>query len=226
MFESFVRAIELIVSDDPLLREIVLRSIVVSGVAVILSSCWSIPLSAAIASKKFMGKEALKTVFAALIGLPTVALGLVLYLLFSNSGYLGFFNLLYTPAGLAIGQAILITPLICSFSISAIESVDKDVRALASTLGANGVQTSFAVFRESLPGIVLSVVSGFNRAIGELGVAQMVGGNIRHDTSVMTTFIAQETQRGEIEMSIALTIILLFIVLLITATTMMARRRI
>jgi tungstate transport system permease protein len=224
MFESFYKAIELIVSGDPMLAGTVLRSLICSGLGTILACLWSLPISMAIASTTFRGKNLIKTVFAAFIGLPTVALGLILYLLLSNKGPLGFLQLLYTPAGLTLGQAILVTPLLCSFSISAIESVDVEIKDLARTLGANGAQTSLAIARESFSGVLLAIISAFNRAIGELGVAQMVGGNIRGYTSVMTTAIAQETARGDIELSIALTIILLLIVFFITAATQIFRR--
>lgn len=224
MFESLYRAIELIVSGDPMLVDTVLRSLFCSGLGAILACLWSIPASMAIASRSFRGKSVVKTIFAAFIGMPTVALGLILYLLLSNKGPLGFLQLLYTPMGLALGQAILVTPMLCSFSISAIESVDMEIRDLARTLGANSTQASLAVARESFSGVLLAIISAFNRAIGELGVAQMVGGNIRGYTSVMTTAIAQETARGDIELSIALTIVLLLIVFCITAATQVFRR--
>jgi tungstate transport system permease protein len=225
MFESLYRAIELILSLDPVLIDTVARSLFCSGVGTILACLWSMPISMFVASRDFVGKNLVKTVFAAFIGMPTVALGLILYLILSNRGPLGFLQLLYTPLGLTVGQAVLVTPMLCSFSISSIESVDTEIRDLARTLGASGAQASVAVVRESLSGVMLAIISAFNRAIGELGVAQMVGGNIRGYTSVMTTMISQETARGEIDLSIALTIVLLFIVFCITAVTTGFRRR-
>lgn len=224
MFNILYRALELITSMDPMLFDTVLRSLFCSGLGTIIACLWSIPISMAIAYTNFRGKSFIKTVFAAFIGFPTVALGLILYLLLSNKGPLGFLELLYTPMGLTLGQAILVTPMLCSFSISAIESVDVEIKDLARTLGANGTQASLAVARESFSGVLLSVISAFNRAIGELGVAQMVGGNIRGYTSVMTTVIAQETARGDIDLSIALTIVLLLIVFCITAVTQAFRK--
>jgi tungstate transport system permease protein len=225
MFESLYRAIELILSLDPVFIDTVARSLFCSGVGTVLACMWSLPISMFVASRDFIGKDLIKTVFAAFIGMPTVALGLILYLLLSNRGPLGFLQLLYSPLGLTVGQAVLVTPLLCSFSISSIESVDTEIRDLAKTLGASGAQASVAVVRESLSGVVLAIISAFNRAIGELGIAQMVGGNIRGYTSVMTTMISQETARGEIDLSIALTIVLLFIVFCITAATTVFRRR-
>jgi len=143
---------------------------------------------------------------------PTVALGLVLYMLFSRSGPLGVFGLLYTPLAISLGQAVLITPIIVTFAASALESVDPELRDLARTLGASEMQTSLAIIREASFSVLLSVVAAFNRAIAELGIALMLGGNIRYVTRVLTTSIALETARGEIAFSLALAIVLLGIV--------------
>ena len=150
--------------------------------------------------------------FNALMGMPTVALGLILYLLFSKTGPLGPLHLLYNPLGIMVGQAILVTPIVVSFTVGAIEALDPEVRLLAKTLGASKIQESLTVIREAGRGVVLALAASFNRAVAELGVALMVGGNIRGITRVLTTAIALETVRGEIELGIALTIVLLLIV--------------
>ena len=162
--------------------------------------------------KEFKGKRILKGVFNALLGVPTVGLGLILYLLLSKSGPLGVFRLLYTPVAIILGQAILITPIMVSFSVSAIEGVGMEIRDLARTLGASESEVSFTVLREALQGVLLAVIASFNRAIAELGIALMLGGNIAGLTRVLTTSIALETARGNFELSIALTIVLLLIV--------------
>ena len=154
----------------------------------------------------------MKGLFNALIGVPTVALGLVLYMLFSRSGPLGVFGLLYTPLGISLGQAVLITPIVVTFGASALESVDPELRDLARTLGASEMQTSMAILREASFNVLLAVVAAFNRAFAELGIALMVGGNIRYVTRVLTTSIALETAKGEIAFSLALAIILVAIV--------------
>jgi tungstate transport system permease protein len=123
-----------------------------------------------------------------------------------------------------VGQAILITPIIVSFSVQALETVDPNIRFLARTLGASKAQESFTVLREAWSGVALALVASFNRALAELGIALMVGGNIKGFTRVLTTAIALETVRGEIELGIALTIILLIIVFTINAGLNLLKR--
>jgi tungstate transport system permease protein len=155
-----------------------------------------------------------------MIGIPTVGLGLILYLIFSRAGPLGIFRLLYTPAAIIIGEAILILPLIVSLATTAVEAVDPDIISLARTLGASEDQAAYAVLKEALNGIVVTGIASFNRAIAELGIALMVGGNIAKWTETLTTAISNETVKGNIELSIALGIILLLLVFGITLTTL------
>lgn len=198
------------------LLDIVLRSIWISGTALLLSLLWSLPIALTIGLKKFRGRGTLISFFNAMLGIPTVALGLFLYMIFSHRGALGFFGLLYTPAAVMIGQAILITPILVSLLTSAIEAVDPKIKDLAMTLGASERQASFAVLREARKGGILAGVSAFNRAIAELGVALMLGGNILGITRVMTTQIALGINRGELMLSIEATAVLLIIVFVLT----------
>jgi tungstate transport system permease protein len=163
--------------------------------------------------KEFPGKNGLKFFFNSMVGIPTVTLGLFLYSLFSRSGPFGSLSLLYTVNGVAVGQALLILPIIVTFIISAIESKDKEIRDLVRTLGASEYETSIAVVREAYNGVSLAIISGFNRAFAELGIATMLGANIRGITRVLPTAIALETAKGEIGLSFALSFILLFVVL-------------
>ncbi len=206
--------------------QVTIRSLHISGTATLLSALWSLPLGMAIGMKTFPGKELVKGVFNALLGMPTVALGLILYLLLSRSGSLGFLHVLFTPQAIMIGQAILITPIIVSLTTSAVESVDPEIKDLAKTLGASDVEASVAVLRESMGGVVLAIIASFNRAVAELGVALAVGGNIRGSTQVLTTVIALEVYRVNIEYSIQLMIVLLAIVFTITILTNLLQRRI
>jgi len=212
IIEGLRKALELILSGNPEVLEITLRSLYVSGAATMLAASWSIPVGLLVSLKEFRGKRILKGVFNALLGVPTVGLGLILYLLLSKSGPLGVLHLLYTPGAIILGQAILITPIMVSFSVSAIEGVGMEIRDLARTLGASESEVSFTVLREALQGVLLAVIASFNRAIAELGIALMLGGNIAGLTRVLTTSIALETARGNFELSIALTIVLLLIV--------------
>ncbi len=206
--------------------QITIRSLYVSGTATLLAALWSLPIGMVIGMKNFWGKQLVKGVFNALLGMPTVALGLILYLLFSKSGPLGFLDLFPSLQAMIIGEAILVTPIIVSLTASAVESVDPEIKDLAKTLGASEVEASVTVLRESMGGVVLAIIASFNRAIAELGVALAVGANLRGRTQVLTTVIAMEVNRGNIEYSIQLMIILLAIVFTITILTNLLQRRI
>ena len=220
-----MRAFALIVSGDRTLIEVTLRSVAISGLATASAACWSIPLSILIGLGKFRGRLLLRGVFNAFLGVPTVTLGLVLYLLFSRSGPLGSLHLLYTPWAIVLGQAILISPIVVSFVTNTLEAVDPEIRSLALTLGASEARAHLAVLRESIGGVFLAVTGSFNRAIAELGVALMLGGNIRGVTRVLTTSIALETARGEIALSIALATVLMLIVATVSLTMNLVQRR-
>jgi len=224
-YEGIKGAIMLIISADPEIMEVALRSIYISGTATAFAIIWSIPAGLIIGMGEFVGKSFAKGIFNALLGIPTVALGLILYLLMSSSGPLGFLNLFINPLGIAVGQAILITPMMISFTISAIEAIEPGIEDLAKTLGASEVETAFAVLKESTPGVTLAIMGSFNRAIAELGIAYMIGQNVGGSTRVLTTAIAMETTRGEISLSLALAAILLAIVLSINLLTNLLQRR-
>jgi tungstate transport system permease protein len=221
---GIAKALELIVSGDPDLYGIVYRSLFFSGTAVILATLWGTPIAMLISLREFRGKNLVKTFFNSLIGIPTVVLGLVLFLAFSNGGPLGFLGLLFTPGGIIIGEAILVTPIIISIATSAIEAVDPEIMNLAKTLGASESQASIAVLKEAVNGVLLSNVASFNRAIAELGVALLVGGNVAGLTDVLTTAISRYTARAEIPLAIALGILLMVLVFLINLTVLLARK--
>jgi len=224
--EGLIQAIRLILTGNPEVLSVALRSIQVSVLSTILASAWSVPIALVIGLKNFPGKRILKTIFQGLLGVPTVALGLFFFLLLSRSGPVGFLNLLFTVNGMIIGQSFLIAPILISFTTSAIESTDVEIRDLARTLGASETTVAFTIARESMSGILLAIVAAFSRAIAELGVVMMVGGNIRNITRVLTTAIALETARGDIAFSIALAIILLAIVYFVTFLVNFVQRRV
>ena len=221
---GMLKALELIATGDPTLYGIVYRSLLFSGIAIILATLWGTPIAMVLSLKDFRGKNLVKALFNSLIGIPTVVLGLVLYLIFSKGGPLGPLDLLYTPGAIILGEAILVTPILVSITTSAIEAVDPEIMSLAKTLGANESQASIAVLKEAVNGVLLSNIASFNRAIAELGVALMVGGNIAGLTDVLTTAVSRYTARGELDLAIALGIILMVIVFLINAVVIMARK--
>ncbi len=189
----------------------------VSGAATLLSASWSIPL----ALRLVLGEgERLRRLaidlLNSLVGMPTVVVGLILYFLLSRSGPLGHLQLLYTPLAITIGQAILITPFITSLSAEVLRTVRERVWETLISLGATEGQAAATIVDEASPGLLTSVLLGFSRAVGELGVALMLGGNIRGFTRVMTTAIALEVGRGEFELALALGAVLISLSFLTT----------
>lgn len=223
--DGIIKALQLLFSLDPTLYSIVFRSLYVSGLATVMATLWSLPIAVVLGLKKFPGKRFIRASFNAFLGIPTVVLGLILFLLLSRSGPLGVFGLLFTPLAISIGQSILITPIIVSFITSAIESIDLELRDLARTLGSTEIQASTAILREATEGVILAIMSAFNRAFSELGIAMMLGGNVHGLTRLLTTAIALETARGEIALSLALGIILVGIVYALSIILNYLRRR-
>lgn len=219
LWNGLTQAFHLIVTGDPELVEITLRTLEVSFFAILMASAIGVPLGIIIGIKEFRGKRLVKTFFTTLIGMPTVALGLILFLLLIRNGPFGSLELLYTIQGISLGEALLVIPLVVSFTASAIESTNSQLRDLARTLGASELDTSTTILQEALEPIVLAVVAAFNRAFAELGIAMMVGGNISGLTRVLTTSIALQTAMGEIPLSIALSIVLMMVVFTLTLIT-------
>jgi len=226
ILDGIIKALQLILSGDPMLYGIVYRSLVFSGVAVVLATLWGTPLAMLLGLREFRGKTIVKAFFNSLIGIPTVVLGLLLYLIFSKGGPLGFLGLVYTPAAIILGEAVLVTPILISIATTAIEAVDPEIMNLSKTLGASESQASVAVLKEALNGVLLSNIASFNRAIAELGVALLVGGNIAGLTDVLTTAISRYTARGgeDLNLAIALGLLLIVIVFAINVIVIAARK--
>ncbi len=195
--------------------DITLRSIYISGLAAILASIWSIPLGILLSISRTRYSKLLVSIFNMMIGLPTVLIGLLLYLILSRSGPLGFLNLLYTPTAIIVGQAILITPLIISLVYEVVAGESIELIEMLKTYGADKWKIIETLIEEARDRIIGTSVIGFERALGELGIALMLGGNIKGLTRVFTTSIALEVQKGEFELAIQLGFILLVIDLLL-----------
>ncbi len=184
--------------------EIIIRSITISGTATFLASLWSIPLSFLLVSRHSKTTDLIMGFFNALVGVPTVVVGLFLYIILSRSGPLGFLGMLYTPQAIMLGEAILITPLLVSLLYESFYRTREKYWELALTLGASDRQALKLFLLQSLPEILVVLLLGFSRAIGELGVALLVGGNIKGYTRVMTTAISLEVMKGEFEKALLL----------------------
>ncbi len=210
---------------DSELLAIISRSIAISGTATILSSTWSIPLSFYLSSKYSRTSNIIISLFNALVGVPTVVVGLFLYMLLSRSGPLGFLGILYTPQAIIVGEAILITPLLTSLLYETFYKTREKYWELALTLGASERQALLLFFVQALPEIMIVLLLGFSRAIGELGVALLVGGNIKGYTRVMTTAISLEVVKGEFEKALLLGGFLIATVLTISISVRMLKKR-
>ena len=215
LWHGLVKAIELIVSFDSEVMEIAGRSLMISVTSAILASLLCLPLGSLIHFRHFPGKRILINLIQAFYSIPTVVIGLFVFVLFSRAGPLGGLNLLFTPTVMVLGQMILITPVLLGLTISALSGVDKTIVDTARSLGASGFQTAVVVLREARFAVMAAVIMGFGRATSEVGIALMVGGNIKGFTRVITTAISLETSKGDLELSLALGIILIFIALII-----------
>jgi len=208
---GFVRALQLIVTLDPQVVEITVRSLSISLTSVLIAVLVDIPIGGIIEFHSFRGKRALINLIQTFYSLPTVTVGLLVFLLLSRSGPLGSLGLLFSPGGMIIGQTILITPIMIGLTISALGGVSVQIRETAVSLGATDLQVIFTIMKEAKVAVIAAILLGFGRALSEVGVAMMIGGNIRGYTRVLTTAISLETSMGDLELSMALGIILISI---------------
>jgi len=222
---SFEIAFTLIVGLDPELMEIVALSLRVSLTAVAIALCIGMPLGAALAIGQFRGRFALTVVVNSFMAMPPVVVGLVVYLLLSRAGPLGVLGLLYTPAAMIIAQVLLITPIVVSLSRQTIVELDQEYADYFSSLAINRMNRVLTLLWEARFSLVTTCLAGFGRALSEVGAVMIVGGNIHHLTRVMTTAIALETSKGELELAMALGIVLMLIALLINLLIALIRPR-
>ncbi len=212
---GFTKAIKLIITLDSEVMEVVGRSLRISLTSSLLAALICIPLASIIHFNRFPGKRTLINIIQTLFSVPTVIIGLFVFALLSRAGPLGELELIFTPTAMIIGQMLLIIPVMLGLNISAVSGVDRAYRDTALALGASTLQSIMVVLREARYAVVAALIMGFGRAISEVGCALIVGGNIRGFTRVITTTISLETSKGELELSIALGIILLSVALVI-----------
>lgn len=207
--DALYAAIQLIFAMDPEITEIVVFSVAVSLTASMLAAAVGIPAGIAVAINQFPGKKTLQHLLNTLMAMPTVVIGLLLYGLLSRAGPLGDWGLLYTPAAIIMAQSILILPIMMNLTVTAVNSADPRLFYTLRSLGARPTAFAWHVARTTRLAILAGVVTGFGRAIGEVGAAMMLGGNIAGYTRTMTTAIALETSKGEFELALALGLVLL-----------------
>lgn len=192
-------------------------SLKTSGLAALIASAIAVPFALFLAGREFRGKRLILVVNQTWMAAPTVVIGLLFYSLLGRRGPLGGLGLLYTQAAMTVGQVFLVLPLIAGFSYAALRQVDRRARQTALTLGASPRQAGWIVLREARFPLLVAVLAGFARAISEVGIAMMLGGNIRYATRNITTSIALETAKGEFRNGVILGALLLVITLGINA---------
>lgn len=209
LIAAFHTALRLIVTLDPSLIEIVVLSLQVSLLAVILASAIGFPLGGALAVYRFPGRGAVTAVLSALMGLPPVVAGLIVYLLLSNAGPLGVLQLLYTPTAMVVAQMLLVIPIIAALTRQHCEDLLEEYDEQLRSLGASSREITATLLWDGRYRLLTAVLAGFGRAIAEVGAVMIVGGNIDHVTRTMTTAIALETSKGNIALALALGTVLL-----------------
>jgi len=223
ILEAIRAAVRLIASGDAALGGIVLLSLGVSLSAVAFATLLGLPLGAAIAVGRFAGRRAVIVLLNALMGLPPVVVGLVVYLLLSRAGPLGELGLLFTPGAMVIAQTILIVPIIAALCRQSVEDAWREYEEQLRSLGAEGVGAALTVLWDIRFSLLTAVLAGLGRASAEVGAVMIVGGNIDGVTRVMTTTIALETSKGDLPLALGLGIVLIAIVLALNAAAYLVK---
>jgi tungstate transport system permease protein len=218
--EAFHLAFGLVMSASPDLLEIVLLSLRVSLIAVAVACAIGLPLGAAVAIARFRGRGAVVVLLNALMGLPPVVVGLLVYLMLSNAGPFGWLQLLYTPSAMIIAQTILITPIVAALAREVIEQLHDEYAEQFRSLCVPGRKAVGVLLWDARYSLLTVALAGFGRAVAEVGAVIIVGGNIAHLTRVMTTAIALETSKGDLALALALGLVLLAIALTVNASVM------
>lgn len=214
---AFAAAIRLIAEFDPTLVEIVLLSLRVSLTAVLLAALLGLPLGTALAIYRFRGRAGVIVVSNALMGLPPVVAGLVVYLLLSRSGPLGPLGILFTPTAMVIAQTLLILPIIISLTRQVMEDLWVEYQEQLRSLGSTTARAIPTLLWDGRFSLITSILAGFGRASAEVGAVMIVGGNIAGYTRTMTTAIALETARGDLALALGLGILLITLTLVLNA---------
>ncbi|NIM72320.1 MAG: ABC transporter permease subunit [Gammaproteobacteria bacterium] len=220
---AFAEAFRLVATLDPDLREIVALSLEISLAAVGLAALVGMPLGAALAVLRFPGRGALVITLNALMGLPPVVVGLLVYLLLSRAGPLGSMGLLYTPSAMVIAQAILVTPIVAALTRQTVEDMKDEYLDQLRVFGITPFKMIETLLWDARYSLLTALLAGFGRAIAEVGAVIIVGGNINHVTRVMTTTIALETSKGNLALALGLGVVLVTIAIAANAAVMALR---
>ena len=225
LMDSLYTAVQLILSGNQDVLEVALRTITISITSTFISSLIFVPVGGFISFYHFRGKNLIITIINTLFGTPTVFIGLITFILLSKQGPMGQFNLLFSPAAIIIGHVLLISPIITGLTISTLNSVPRQITDTAKSLGANRSQIILITLKQAKYGVYAAILMGFGRAFSEIGLAIMVGGNIRGYTRTLTTAMSLETSVGNFELAMALGIILVSLSLSVNIIVGILQRR-
>jgi len=220
---AFAQAFRLVATLDPDLREIVALSLQISLTAVALAALIGLPLGAGLAVMRFRGRSAAVITLNAMMGLPPVVVGLLVYLLLSRAGPLGSLGLLYTPSAMVIAQAILVTPIVAALTRQVIEDMKDEYLDQLRMFGKSPFGMVKTLLWDARYSLLTALLAGFGRAVAEVGAVIIVGGNINHVTRVMTTTIALETSKGDLALALGLGLVLVTITIAANAAVMTLR---
>ncbi|NKQ41480.1 MAG: ABC transporter permease [Sulfurovum sp.] len=222
--DGFSQAIELLASGDPSVYSAITATLTVSSWSLAVSLILGMPLGFVLGYYNFLGKQVIRTVVDTLLALPTVVIGLIAYTLFSQSGALGEFDLLFSLKAIAFGQIVLGLPIIVALTAAQVESVDKRLYPTLIGLGATQKQVLLTTLSEVKFGLMTAAVAAYGRIVTEIGISMMVGGNIKYHTRTITTAIALETGKGEFTTGIALGMVLFIIALMVNISLSALKR--
>lgn len=222
--EGFITAVKLLVRGDPETYSAILATLKVSSLSISASLLIGIPCGFILGYHNFPGKRQIRAVVDTLLAMPTVVVGLFVYALISRRGPLGNLGMLFTIPGIAVAQTILILPIVVSLTATAVDHLDMRFRHTVLTLGAGGRRVALSAIYESRYAVLAAAVSAYGRAISEVGISMMIGGNIKWYTRTITTAIALETGKGEFAMGIALGLVLLLLAFIVNWVVQFCKR--
>ncbi len=216
VYSGLVKAFRMLITGDPEVYRITLLTLRVSGTATLISLLFGIPFGTVLAFTKFPGRRLLLSVVNTGMGLPPVVVGLWISIFLWRSGPLGFLGLLYTPAAIIIAQAVIASPIVAGLTAAALQQIDPKLRLQIKALGATGGQCLWLMLKEARFSLLAAVIAGFGAVVSEVGASMMVGGNVKGLTRVLTTATVMEVSKGNYDVAIALSVILVLLSYLTT----------
>ena len=225
IWEGFLQAIRLLFGGDAEIWQITLLSLQISGLATGISLLVGLPIGTGLALGRFRGRKLALSLVNTGMALPPVVVGLLVSIFLWRSGPLGDLHLIYTPAAIVIAQLIIAAPVVTGLTVAALQQVDPRLRLQLLGLGASRGQVIWSLWREARLPLLAALMAGFGSVISEVGASMMVGGNIRHQTRVLTTAIVLETGKGEFANAIALSLLLLFLAFLVNLGLTLIQQR-